>query len=149
MVGITISEIFEYVEKFERMLAELYTDVSHESQKDAVSLLGEYIARNRSRTMEAIEELPTKEIDHIRSVRLQYPPHIPGPHCLEEIPIDADSTAQQILDAAMQFDECLVHMYEQIADQTVEHETKELFENLIQLERNDELRLKKIKASLV
>ena len=146
MVAITISEILEHIEKFENMLTELYTKFSQESQKETVHMLAEYLARHRHRTMEALEQLPPEQMEHVRDVRLQYPPHIPGPHCLEEIDIAADSTPEEMLDAAMQFDECLIHMYEQIAEQTIEHETRDLFENLIQLERNDELKLKKTKA---
>ena len=47
----------------------------------------------------------------------------------------------------IEFDECLISLYRQVAQQDVEPEVKELFESLVHAEERDEILLKKIRAT--
>ena len=57
-----------------------------------------------------------------------------------------DATADQVFDAAIAFDECLIKLYRQVLAQQVDEQVRSLFESFLRAEVHDEVQLKKIKA---
>ena len=87
-----------------------------------------------------------EEIYRICHTPLRYEPHGADSHCFEGVELPPDATAAEVLDAAIEFDECLVRFYRQVVRQPVDQKIKALFESLIRMEQDDEIELKKIKA---
>ncbi|MHC4221533.1 MAG: hypothetical protein ACYST9_03850, partial [Planctomycetota bacterium] len=134
------------VEKFEQQLTELYAKISKETHVDAVRFVADYIGRHRNRLKDALGKMPAEQMQRIVKIPLQYEPHMPGPHCFERINLAGDADPQKILDAAIAFDECVAQMYRNISHQPLHEDVKEFFENLQQMEENDELEIEKIKT---
>ncbi len=146
MRGITIGEILKCAEKFEQHLSEFYARISAETELPAVRFLSDYMSRHRNRIEQALSKMPADQMHHIINIPLQYEPHIPGDHCFKVITLPANAAPDQILDAAMKFDDCIVQMFHQISLQPVHTDVKDFFEKLELLEQNDQLELKKIKT---
>ena len=146
---VTIAEVLRRVEKFEEMLANFYEKVSHQTTREGVRLLTDYMSRHRRRTHTALFKLPVESVEQIHRIchtPLQYEPHAIDRHFFEGIELPPDATAAEVLDIAIKFDECLVQFYRQVVQQPVDREIKQMFESLIQREQYDEIELKKIKA---
>ncbi len=146
MAIVTISQVLACAEDFERILAEFYTRLSQETTREGVRLLTDYMSRHRQRTHEALNKLPGRDMYRICKTPLRYEPRAADYHCFEGVELTPDATAAEVLDTAIKFDECLVRFYRQVTQQSVDQEVKELFENLIHWEQDDEITLKKIKA---
>ena len=147
---ITIAEVIEQVNIFERMLAEFYAKLAHQSTREGVRLLSDYMSRHRQRTLTALLELPIDEAEEIRRVchtPLHYEPQGLGKCCFEGIELGPNASAAEVLDVAIEFDECLIRFYKQVSQQPVHQHVKELFESLARKELSDEIELKKIKAT--
>ena len=146
---VTIAEVLRHVEKFEGILADFYANLSHQTTREGVRLLTDYMSRHRRRTHIALFKLPVKKVEEIYRIchtPLRYEPHGADRHCFEGIELPPDATAAEVLDIAIKFDECMVQFYRQVVRQPVDQEIKQLFESLIQMEQYDEIELKKIKA---
>ena len=146
---ITIAEVLERVNDFERTLADFYAKLSHQTTREGVRLLSDYMSRHRQRTLKALLELPIEEAEEIRRICntfLRYEPQGLGKSCFEGIELGPNATAAEFLDVAIKFDECLIRFYKQVSQQHVDQNIKDLFENLARKELNDEIELKKIKA---
>ena len=146
---VTIAEVLGHVEEFERMLAEFYANLSHQTTREGVRLLTDYMSRHRLRTHIALFKLPVERVEEIYRIchtPLRYEPQGADKHCFEGIKLPRDATAAEVLDAAIEFDECLIRFYRQVVQQAVVQEIKELFGSLIRREQDDEIQLKKIKA---
>ncbi len=146
MAAITLDEILEHVEQFEQLLQDFYEKLSEDTTHEGVRLLTGYMSRHSQRIGELLEGLSSDTKKTIRSTSLPYRPQYPGKHCIELAKLPADPTANEVLDAAVSFDEHLVKMYHSVAEQPVSHEIKDLFESLIRNLEKDEVELKKIKA---
>ena len=57
-----------------------------------------------------------------------------------------NATASQVLDIALELDQCLIRLYRQAADEAVDRRARELFQKLIEAETRDKISLQKIKA---
>jgi len=145
----TIAQVLEHAEKFERMLAEFYANISNETEREGVRLLTDYMSRHRIRSHEILSKLPVDSADQIYKIYhtpLQYEPCGADKHSFDNINLSPDATSSRVLDAAIQLDECLVDFYKQVVNQPIDQNVKQLFEGLIQAEEYDEIALKKIKA---
>ena len=146
MAVITILDVLARIEQFEHSLVEFYAKLAADSSREGVRLLTDYMSRHRTRIGEVLEKLPPNRMSQITSAPLQYEPHAADCKCFERTGLSEDSTAAEVLDAAVLLDECLVSLYKQVLQQPLEAEARELFESLIRAEQHDEIELKKIKA---
>jgi hypothetical protein len=132
---------------FEHQLMTYYLDLSGQSTREGVRLLTDYMARHRRRLAEALERFPAAEYQRICALPLRYEPVSSECDRFQSVVLPADATAEEVLDLAIQLDECLISLYRQVAQQDVEPEVKDLFESLVRREERDEILLKKIKAT--
>ena len=146
MAVTTVDEVLRSAERFERMLADYYAKLSEKTAREGVRLLADYMSRHRVRIGDALGKLAPEQIHRVRSAPLRYEPQAADCRCFEGVDLPPEASAEQVLDAAVTFDECLVTLYLQIIRQPVDEEVKALFESLIRTEQRDEIELKKIKA---
>jgi rubrerythrin len=146
MRATSISEIVEYAEKFERDLVEFYQGISDHTKHEGVRMVADYIARHTRHINEMLNDLTEEERHRICSIPLSYKPPVPGKQCFELIELPADAKADDVLETAIKFDECLLDMYRSVARQDSERDVKEFFEELVQTLERDQVGLKMIKA---
>lgn len=132
---------------FEHQLMTYYLDLAEQSTREGVRLLTDYMARHRRRLAEALERFPADEYRRISALPLRYEPVSAECDHFETRILPPDATAADVLDVAIELDECLIAIYRQVAQQDVEPDVKELFESLVHREERDEVLLKKIKAT--
>ncbi len=132
---------------FEHQLMTYYLDLAEQSTREGVRLLTDYMGRHRRRLAEALERFPAEEYCRISALPLRYEPVSSECDHFETRILPPDATAADVLDVAIELDECLIAIYRQVAQQDVEPDVKELFESLVRREERDEILLKKIKAT--
>jgi rubrerythrin len=146
MRATSIAEIIAHAEKFEQDLVEFYQGISDHTNHEGVRMVADYIARHTRHINDMLNDLTEEERQHICSIPLSYKPAIPGKQCFELIELTDDAKADDVLEAAISFDECLLGMYRCVARQDSERDVKEFFEELIQTLERDQVGLKMIKA---
>jgi hypothetical protein len=146
MSVVTVADVLLHAERFERLLADYYRCVAAGTAREGVRLLTDYMSRHRVRLTEKLADLDADLVGRIAIEPIRYRPQAADCRCFEGVELPPEATAAQVLDAAVQFDECLVSLYRQAARQTNHPESRALFESLIRAEERDEIELKKIKA---
>ena len=146
MAIITIEDVLKHAEWFEQMLADFYADLFKQSHRQGVCLLTDYMSRHRKRIYQALDKLSPDQVHRICSAPLRYEPHAADCKCFDKIKLPDNASAAAVLDAAVILDECLVSLYQQVLQQPIDEEIRELFESLVRTEQRDEIELKKIKA---
>jgi rubrerythrin len=146
MAVITVEDVLRTAEDFESALVDYYADLSERTTKQGVKLLVDYIGRHRRRLSEALDRLPEGASERIRSRPIRYEPVPPDRSCFEDNVLPPDASASEVLDIAVEVDECLMALYRQVLRQDLDPEVRELFEGLVKCEERDTIDLKKIKA---
>lgn len=147
MPVITVREIICKVEEFETMLSVHYKKIADNTQKEGVRLLSEYMARHRIRIHEALDKLDLDIDSPILNTTLRYQPKAADCTCFEKIKLPDNPTAKDLLNEAIQFDDCLVNLYKQVLSQSIPSEVEIIFNSLVQAERRDQIELHKIIAT--
>jgi rubrerythrin len=132
---------------FEHQLMTYYLDLAEQSKREGVRMLTDYMARHRRRLAEALERFPAAEYRRLSALPLRYEPVSSECDHFKTLVLPPDATATEVLDLAIELDECLISLYKQVAQQDVEPEVRELFESLVHREERDEILLKKIRAT--
>ena len=146
MAVITVDDVLKTAEEFEARLVEYYNEISRRTTSEGMRLMACYIGRHRRRLSQAMSRMPDDARARVCSRPIRYEPAPPDRSCFESNPLSPDAPANEILDIAVQVDECLIGLYKQVLQQELDPEVRELFESLVQCEEWDEVELKKIKA---
>jgi hypothetical protein len=146
MAVITVSDVLQTVEDFESRLVEYYAEISKRTTSEGVHLLADYMGRHRRRLAEALARVPEGRRARIEGCHLRYEPTRPSCSCFEDEELPPDAPASEILDMAVEVDECLIALYKQVLRQELDPDVRQLFESLLHCEEWDEVELKKIKA---
>ena len=146
MAVITVADVLRTVEDFESRLVEYYAEISKRTTSEGVHLLADYMGRHRRRLAAALERVPEAKRERIGGCHLRYEPARPSCSCFEDRELPPDLPSSEILDMAVEVDECLIGLYKQVLQQDLDPEVRELFEALLHCEEGDEIELKKIKA---
>lgn len=146
MAKITVADVLEHAKRFEDMLANYYADISSHTMRDGVRMLADYMSRHRRRITDFLGKMDPDEKRRIKRIPLPFDPEAADCHCFEGKEISSEAPASEVLDRAVELDQCLVDLYRQVAEEVTDQEAKELFEKLLQAEERDEVRLKRIKA---
>lgn len=147
MAVITVDDVLRTAEGFEEKLVEYYKALCDNSTREGVRLLADYMGRHCRRLSDALERLDPDERERICACPIRYEPVAPDVPCFEDRELTPDATASEVLDIAIEFDECLAELYRQVLRQDLDQEVKDLFESLVRSEERDEVVLKKIKAT--
>ena len=146
MAVITVQDVLDRAQRFEQLLAEYYANLARHAAREGVRLLTDYMSRHRTRITAALEKLPPERLRRVCAAPLRYEPQAADCRCFEDMNLPEDATADQVLDAAVTLDECLISLYRQVLRQPVDEEVKALVGGFLRAEERDEIELKKIKA---
>jgi hypothetical protein len=147
MRAVRISEILLKAEEFEEHLTRVYADVFEHAVGEDLKMLAEYMGRHRERITDAISRLPDEQVEKIKKTPLPYEPQGADWYCFYNFDISSITKTEELIDAAITFDDCLIDLYEQVARQAVSQEIKDFFVSLRRMEKNDKKSLKTIKLA--
>jgi rubrerythrin len=146
MAVTTVACVLRRASDFECQLMEYYLSLAEHTTREGVRLLTDYMARHRNRLAEALERVPAEEFEKIAALPIRYEPASAECDHFGSRALPVDATAADVLDIAIELDECLISIYRQVAQQEIDPAVKDLFDSLVRCEESDEIQLKKIKA---
>ena len=142
----TVACVLRRASDFECLLMDYYLSLAEQTHREGVRLLTDYMARHRRRLQEALSRFPGDTYKRISVLPIRYEPVSSECDRFAGRTLDADATAEDVLDVAIELDECLISIYKQVAQQEIDPDVKDLFDSLVRMEERDEIQLKKIKA---
>jgi len=146
VAAITAQDVLDRAQRFEQLLTDHYANLAKHAAREGVRRLTNHMSRHRKRILAALERLSPERLHRVCSAPLRYEPRAADCRCFEDMELPEDATANQVLDAAVRLDECLVSLYRQVRQQPVAEEVKALVGGSLRTEERDEIELKKIKA---
>jgi hypothetical protein len=112
-----------------------------------VRLLTYYLSKHRRHLQEALDRMEKNLIDHVNKVRLKYDIDFypeKAFHVMKTPP--SEVRGNELLEAAVGYDQELVNLYKQILDHPLSEEARVFIETLIKTEEKDIVMIKKMIA---
>lgn len=147
MPEVTLATVLKQVVKLEQMLSEHCRDLSERTDDERVRLLANYLRRHHRRIWAVLEKMPPERSRRILEATLRYPPEVTELSDFEKGSFPTDVTREELLDATIRFDECIVKLYRQARRDVLDPDARQLMETLVAYEEGDAVELAKLKAT--
>jgi len=148
MAVASIGDILKKAVDFEKTLEMYYIEIRDNTLNNGVKLLTYYLSRHRRHLTEALNNIENDDLDKIKKVELKYDV---GFYFEKEFhPMKSPVTevgGDELLEAAVGYDQKLIELYEKIQNQPIPEETRNFIGSLINIEKKDIIMLKKTMAT--
>ena len=139
----TTREVLEHAREFHRDLKEYYKSLMEKTDQERVRMLLDYLSRHEKNLEEGLARYESEIASKIRDTWFQYPPPKEAVAVCKDIAISniEDLSVDGIVKLALDFDSCIIEMYEAIIKSSDSAEVREIFQSLLNLEKQEELEL--------
>lgn len=131
-------DILEHAKSFHEQLSAFYGRLSDTAAKDRIKVLLNYMSRHEQHLVEALSGLESDAARKVLDTWFKFGPEMPACTCFECMDLQPDMTLEQITQAALKVDRCLVDFYRQAVEKAVSQDVKDLFTRLLEMEQKEE-----------
>lgn len=137
----TARDLLDQASGLHEGLARYYERLSGEAQKERVKLLLDYLARHEQNMSEVLGRYSRETADKVRNAWFSHELDGEFVKCIPPARPVTELDNAGIIDLAIQLDDCIIDLYQLIAMNSELPEAREAFTNLVNLERQEKLRM--------
>lgn len=141
-----VKDILKRAVEFHKMLEGFYANIENASEKQNVKLLVNYMARHEKVLEEQLGKVAAAQAKQINEEWLKYEPEFATCRCFEDLKIDNNSSADDVIEAGLVLNQCLINLYRQMSVVAPSQETKTLFSSLEVAEVAEKKKLARMKG---
>jgi len=134
-------DLLDRARLFHKRLGELYERLETVSKKEQVKMLLDYMSRHEKHLTESLSKYEEEASRRVMDYWYKYTPNNKSCEHLENIELRPDMTIDDVISLAMRMDECLVELYRSVAENAESEEVKEIFNSLLEMEKQEEVEL--------
>jgi len=134
-------DLLDRARLFHERLGELYKRLETVSKKEQVKMLLDYMSRHEKHLTESLSKYEEEASRRVMDYWYKYTPNNKSCEHLENIELRPDMTIDDVISLAMRMDECLVELYRSVAENAESEEVKEIFNSLLEMEKQEEVEL--------
>ncbi len=141
MVNLQTRDILEQARRFHRDLRAYYETLGKGNQQERVRLLLDYMQRHEETLDKCLEQYALGAGPGVLNTWFKHAPEISAAECFEGIDVHDDMSVDEVIRVSLQLDDRLIAYYRRLADLAVAEEVKDLFNDLLREEQNEERRM--------
>lgn len=141
-----IKDILQRASEFHGMLRDFYQNINDMTQKATVKLLVDYMARLEKNLQEVTSTISTKLEKQVLEEWIKCESIYATKDCFDLIKIDKDTGVDNVIDAGLQLNQCLINLFHHITEMAPTQEIKQLFNSLEVQEIAEKKKLARIRG---
>jgi Skp family chaperone for outer membrane proteins len=147
MAIVNIGDLLDRAQDYEARLEDYYSEIRDKSKNNGVRLLAYYFSRHSHHLKQAVEDLKPDLLEHISKVKLKYDVNFNTETVFKIMDTPPEEAkAENLLNAAVQYNTALIDLYNKILQQPLIAEVKSFIESIIKVEERDVVMIKKMLA---
>ncbi len=139
----TAKDVIEQTKFFHRKLADFYDNLSDNVDKERVKILLDYMSRHHENLAAILDEYESGISERILDTWFMFVNKKCDLSPFFSASLNPDMTAQQVIELAVDFDQCLLDTYEGILQNEISDEVRDVFQGLLEMEKNEKIKLAK------
>jgi rubrerythrin len=135
-------DILEHARQFHRQVSTFYDQLSCQTEKERIKMLLDYMSRherNMAAALEAFEQsAPVHLLNACYKVGRKFQP------CCEvvrDLDISSNMSVDDVIHMGMQFDDCLIAVYRDRAENAPDEKVRGIFQDLVELAEKEKRQL--------
>jgi rubrerythrin len=120
-----------------------------QSPKERIRLVLDYISRHERHVQEVLQDYEEEVTDDVLQSPFQEPPDIDFYQCIENVKLNEDLSVDDLIGFACMLDDCVIAHYQKVAECTENPTIQEIFNELLEMENREKLRMVKQSMRLI
>jgi rubrerythrin len=141
-------DVLMQARKFHHKLSEFYEDLKDSTGRERTRALLDYLSRHEQYLENCLKEFERDVSDNVLDSYFQYGSDASKLSGISEFEIKDEMSVEDVVEAAMHFDACLIRFYREIAQKAHTEKVREVFENLLVMEEHEQIELSKTTLEL-
>jgi hypothetical protein len=138
---IQVKDVLDYGKTAHADLRKFYESIGEQNVEERVRILLDYLSRHEKHLEETLERYETSSQQKVLGTWIQYSPDVDIRKLIDSKSIGSEMSVDDLVKLALEFDDALVELYRQSADECEAPLVKELFNNLIDQENQEKYNL--------
>lgn len=126
----------------------LYDDLKEHAELTRVKMLLDFLIRHERHMEETLSRFEKETRSGILEAWLEYSPELDVDAVISACTLPAHPLTDDILHAALTFDDALVALYREVAEKANDRKTKAFFRDLLNLEEREQIQIARAAMSL-
>jgi rubrerythrin len=135
-----VKDVLDYSKTIHARLRKLYASMNEQPQQERVKMLLEYLYEQEHQLEQATASFEAVTPQSILDTWVQYGPSFNMRELIDSKKIRPDMSFDEVVDLAMEFDDALTDFYKQAENESDIPRIKEIFQNLVEMERRGKIR---------
>ena len=128
--------LLEHIKDYHRQLGVLYSQTADSTEQQKVKMLLHYLGRHELKFDKILVECESEASSNVLDTWFSFTPEkLPK---LDNTKLEPDMTVDEVMQAALRFDDIIITFCRQVTDEAVSNDVSELFNSLMRLEENEE-----------
>ena len=132
-------DILELARNLHTNISKHYESLSNAAEKEKVKLLLDFLSRHEKNLAKGIDEFEEDSSREIMENWFKFAPEISTAECVEDMKISPSMSIDDVIYLAICYDDRLVDFYREAARVSPSEEIRELFNNLLEMEKEEEI----------
>ena len=126
----------------------LYVRLADTAEQERVRMLLEFLERHEQHMVQTLGRFEQDSHEGLLNGWMNYSPDLDVDSVIAQCQLSEQPTIDDIMAAAMRFDETLVRLYQEMAEKAVDQRTRDLFKDLVNLEQQEQISVSRAAMSL-
>ncbi|MFQ5952817.1 MAG: hypothetical protein ACE5JK_05365 [Candidatus Omnitrophota bacterium] len=146
MAFLQVKDILKRAVEFHKKLIDFYSKIENVSEKESVKLLVDYMARHESILKDELSKISTEQEQQLLNEWVKYDLELVACRCFESLKIDKNSSVDDVIDAGLELNQCLIDYYHHMSEIAAMEDMKALFANLEVMEIAEKKKLARMRG---
>lgn len=138
-----VKDVLDYGKAIHTELRKFYESHNEQNRQARVKMLLDYLSRHESHLEETLERFEAENQRNVLETWMQYAPSIDIQQIIKGKCLSQDMSVDDVVQLALEFDEAVVELYREAADESDVPHVKEVFQSLVELENQEKVHLLK------
>jgi rubrerythrin len=130
-------DVLEHARVFHKQLSELYHQLEGKAERERVRMLLDYLSRHEKHLDESLASYEEEASRMVLDTWFQYTPEADTSQLLAQIKLQPGMSVSDVVRVALRLDDYLVDLYRSMAEHSDIPEVREVFTNLLDMERQE------------
>ena len=135
-------DILEHARQFHQHVSEFYDQLSCQTEKERIKMLLDYMSRHEQNMAKALADFehsaPVHLLNACYKVGRQFRP---CSEVIRDLNISADMSVDEVIQMGLEFDDCLIAVYKDRAENAPDENVRGVFQNLVELAQKEKRQL--------
>ena len=136
-------DVLAHAREFHRKLGTFYEELKESASRERTCALLDYMIRHEKYLVDCLVQYEDQVSDNVLDTYFKYGSESIMMTTISDFEIKPEMDVDDVMAAAMHFDACLIEFYREMAQRALSEKVREVFENLLEMERNEQLELSK------